>query len=80
MPSTLIAELREDGHRDAADAAGGAGDQHLAALALDAVRPRASITASIAVKPAVPIAIARCGVRPAGIGTSHSAFTRAFWA
>jgi hypothetical protein len=36
------------------------------------------MTASIAVKPAVPTAIAWRVVRPAGSGTSQSPFTEAF--
>ncbi len=43
------------------------------------VRPWSSsrMIASIAVRPAVPTAIARCGVMPCGKGTSQSPFTRA---
>ena len=45
-------------------------------------RPCASsaMTASIAVSPAVPTAIACFEESPSGSGTSQSALTRAFWA
>ena len=41
-------------------------------------RPSIAIKASMAVKPAVPIAIASARVRPAGSFTSQSPLTRAF--
>ena len=63
-----MAERGQQRHRDAADAAGRAGDQYLAGAGSSPCRSRA-ITASIAVNPAVPIAIAWRAVSPSGSRT-----------
>ena len=52
----LVAEPREQRHRDRADAAGGAGDQHRPGRGARPW-PSSAMIASIAVRPAVPIAM-----------------------